>query len=83
MDLAILACDRVAFAGRATLVTARSEEGWFGVLPGHAPAAFVLADHELRVTTDEGIRSFRIRGGVLYVTPERVTVLTPEATSTR
>ncbi|MCX7750050.1 MAG: F0F1 ATP synthase subunit epsilon [Candidatus Bipolaricaulota bacterium] len=79
MDCQIIACNRIVFAGKATLVAARSEEGWFGVLPGHAPAVFALADHELRVTTEEGTRSFRVRGGVLSVTPGKVTVLTGEA----
>ncbi len=74
-----MAWDRVVFSGTATEVYARSPEGWFGILPGHAPAAFALADHELRVTTPEGNRTFRVRGGTLYVDRAGVTVLTSQA----
>lgn len=74
-----MAWDRVVFSGAATAVYARSPEGWFGILPGHAPAAFALTEHELCVTTPEGSRTFRVRGGTLYVDRAGVTVLTPQA----
>jgi len=79
MQCQIIACERVVFSGASTSVYARSHDGWFGVLPGHAPAVFALADAELRVNTDVGTRTFRIRGGTLYVTPDRVTALTEQA----
>lgn len=78
-----MACDRVVFSGPATGVYAQTPEGWLGILPGHAPAAFALADHALRVTTPEGTRAFRVRGGTLYVDREGVTVLTPQASAVR
>lgn len=74
-----MACDRVVFSGPAAGVYAQTPEGWLGILPGHARAAFALADHDLRVTTPEGPRAFRVWGGTLYVDREGVTVLTPQA----
>jgi len=79
VECQIVACERVVFAGTSTGVYARSHDGWFGVLPGHAPSVFTLADAELRVNTDEGTRTFRVHGGTLYVAPDRVTVLTEQA----
>lgn len=67
------------FSGSATGVYARSQDGWFGILPGHAPAAFALADAVLRVHTDQGTRTFHVPGGTLYVAQNRVTVLTERA----
>lgn len=74
-----MVCERVVFAGRATEVYARSRDGWFGILPGHAPAVFALAEAPLRVTTAEGTRSFHVRGGTLYVDRTGVTVLSEQA----
>ncbi len=79
MECRILSCERVVFSGEATAVYARSHEGWFGILPGHAPAVFALAPAPLRVTTSEGTRSFHVAGGTLYVEPERVIILTADA----
>lgn len=80
MECRIVACERVVFAGAATSVYARSQEGWFGILPGHAPAVFVLTEAPIRVTTAGGTRSFQVQGGTLYVDPRGVTVLTESAT---
>lgn len=74
-----MSCDQVVFAGAVTAVYARSHEGWLGILPGHAPAVFALSAAPLRVETLEGTRSFLLRGGTLYVEPQRVTVLTERA----
>ncbi len=74
-----MACERIVFSGPTTGVYARSHDGWFGVLPGHAPAAFALAEAELRVHTEGGTRAFHVQGGTLYVRPDRVTILTERA----
>jgi len=79
MECRIVACERVVFSGEATSVYARGQEGWFGILPGHAPALFALAHAPLRVATAEGIRSFQVQGGTLYVDPHGVIVLTEQA----
>lgn len=74
-----MSCARVVFSGEAIALYARSHEGWFGILPGHAPAVFALAPAPLRVTTPDGTRSFRVEGGILYADPERVIILTGHA----
>ncbi|MEW6216973.1 MAG: F0F1 ATP synthase subunit epsilon [Candidatus Bipolaricaulota bacterium] len=79
MECQIVACEQVVFAGASTGVYARSRDGWFGVLPGHAPAVFALADAELRVNTEGGTRVFHVHGGTLFVAPDNVTVLTEQA----
>lgn len=79
MECRIIACERVAFSGKAEGVYARSPEGWFGVLPGHAGAAFTLSDSPVRVITPEGTRTFHVKAGTLYVSREGVTVLADRA----
>ncbi len=79
MECRIVACERVVLAGEAVAVYARSHDGWFGVLPGHAPAVFALAPAPLRVTTPEGTRSFHVHGGTLYVDSRGVTILSERA----
>lgn len=79
VECQIVACDRVVFSGSAAGVYARSRDGWFGVLPGHARAVFALADAPLRVLTSDGTVAFHIQGGTLYVEPQRVTVFSERA----
>jgi F0F1-type ATP synthase epsilon subunit len=79
VECRIVACERVVFSGVVTGVYARSHDGWFGVLPGHAPAAFALAEAPIRVITAEGTRSFQVHGGTLYVDLHGVTALTERA----
>jgi F-type H+-transporting ATPase subunit epsilon len=79
VECRIVACERVVFSGVATGVYARSRDGWFGILPGHAPAAFALAEAPVRVITAEGTRSFQVHGGMLSVEADGVTVLTERA----
>jgi F0F1-type ATP synthase epsilon subunit len=67
MECRILACDRIVFAGEAQAVYAKGAEGWFGILPGHAPAAFSLTDAPLRVETGDGTHAFRVKNGMLRV----------------
>lgn len=62
-----MACDRIVFSGEAKAVYAQGAEGWFGILPGHAPAAFSLVNAPLRVETGDGIHAFRVKNGMLHV----------------
>ncbi len=82
MRCRIVTCEREVFAGEAQAVYAQSPEGWFGVLPGHAPAAFALTG-PVRVVTATGEKRFSVVGGTLVVDRQGVTVvaerLAPEA----
>lgn len=75
VECRVITCARLVFSGKAQAVYARSPEGWFGILPGHAPAAFTLADGPVRVVTEGGERRFDLEGGTLLVDRTGVTIL--------
>ena len=78
MELEIIACDRVVFSAEVESISTRTPEGWLGILPHHAPAAFALGDAPLRIRTAEGERSFRVKNGIVQVSPMRVAILVDE-----
>ena len=75
MKCEIVACDRVIFSADVEFVATRTPDGALGILPRHAPAAFAVADAPLRVRTPSGELSFRVRSGIVSVSPGGVTVL--------
>lgn len=78
MELRIVSCERPVFSATVQAVYAKSPDGWFGVLPRHAPAAFLLKDAPLRAVLPQGERRFVVKTGVLYVRKDGVTVVADE-----
>lgn len=81
VELHVISCERPLFSGKVDAVFAKSPVGWFGILPRHAPATFLLQDSPLRVKTAEGERVFFVRRGVLHVQENVVTVVADEIRS--
>ena len=71
--------ERMLFDGEAKIVVAHSPEGEFAVMNGHAPLLAALGPSPLRIRTDNEEHVFALRGGVLQVTAEGVTILAHEA----
>ena len=71
--------ERMLFDGEAKIVVAHSPEGEFAVMNGHAPLLAALGPSPLRIKTDNEEHVFALRGGVLQVTADGVTVLAHEA----
>lgn len=80
MECRILACEREVFSGEVQGVYARGMEGWFGVLSGHAPAVFALANAPVRLVTEQGERTYRVKGGLVHVRRDGVVILADEVT---
>ncbi|MCS7239709.1 MAG: hypothetical protein NZ651_00410 [Candidatus Bipolaricaulota bacterium] len=78
VELRIFSCERPVFAGEVQAVFAKTPLGWFGILPHHAPAVFLLRDSPVRVKLAEGEKLFHVKGGVLRVRENRVTIVAAE-----
>lgn len=78
MELRIVSCERVVFSSPVEAVYAASPAGWFGVLPRHAPAVFLLRDAPLRAVLPGGEKRFHVKNGVLHVRDNAVTVVADE-----
>ena len=68
------------WSGQATFVSARTIEGDLGVLPGHSPLFGVLVDGAVSIKAVDGTtKEFKVQGGFLSVSNNRVSILTENA----
>ena len=79
MHCQLRSVDRTLFDGDAVMVVARSALGEFAVMDRHAPLLAVLETSAVRVKTGDAEEAFAVRGGLLRVERNRVTLLVDEA----
>ncbi|MBI3761508.1 MAG: F0F1 ATP synthase subunit epsilon [Chloroflexi bacterium] len=75
----IVTQERLLYSEDVDMVIAPGSDGELGILPHHAPLLTSLAYGELRLKKGGGEESFAIGGGILEVTPDKVTVLADSA----
>jgi F-type H+-transporting ATPase subunit epsilon len=75
----IVTQERLLYSEDVDMVIAPGSDGELGILPHHAPLLTALAFGELRLKRGGGEESFAIGGGILEVTPGKVTVLADSA----
>ncbi len=89
MDVRVVTPERTVFEGAARSLVAPAWDGSVGVLPGHAPFLTLIGAGPIRIESPEpeGSASFDVRGGVMKVEADAVTVLADRlgenATTTR
>lgn len=79
--LEIVTPTKKAFSGQAKSVIAPGTEGYFGVLPRHAPllAALQIGEIKVAVAGQSDKKVFATSEGFLEVTPQKVTVIAEAA----
>jgi F-type H+-transporting ATPase subunit epsilon len=75
----IVTQERILYSEDVDMVIAPGSDGELGILPHHAPLLTALSFGELRIKRGGGEASFAIGGGILEVTPDKVTVLADSA----
>jgi F-type H+-transporting ATPase subunit epsilon len=75
----IVTQERLLYSEDVDMVIAPGSDGELGILPHHAPLLTSLNFGELRIKRGGGEESFAIGGGILEVTPDKVTVLADSA----
>lgn len=76
MQLEIITPDKKLFEGEAKALTVPGSEGSLGILNHHAAMVASLKKGKVKVTSEkEGIKYFEIKGGVVEVLKNKVTVL--------
>jgi F-type H+-transporting ATPase subunit epsilon len=70
---------RLVLAEEADEVVIPGSDGYFGVLPGHAPLLALLGVGEVMCRTGRIERHLAVSGGFAEVGPERVTILAETA----
>jgi F-type H+-transporting ATPase subunit epsilon len=75
MYITVLSPEESVFHGAANAVVAPAFDGKVGIMPKHAPFVTLLGDGPLTVRTDDGTKTFRVRGGFLQVVDDTVRVV--------
>ncbi|ONI61713.1 MULTISPECIES: F0F1 ATP synthase subunit epsilon [Microbacteriaceae] len=80
LQVSVVAADHEVWSGQASMVVAKTVEGEIGILPGHEPMLAVLAEGQVRVTTDNGQKiTADASDGFLSVENNTVTVVAGNA----
>ena len=75
MDVQIITPDKNLYYGKADLVTVPGTSGSIGILNNHAPLVSSLKKGEVKVILNEKEEFFKIDGGVVEVSQNKVIVL--------
>ena len=76
----VVSAEHEIFSGEAEVVIATAEAGELGIYPQHAPLLTNLRPGDIRIQTEDGNELvIYVSGGILEVTPKKVTVLSDTA----
>tara|TARA_B100000902_G_C26907590_1_gene715218 strand:+ start:37 stop:270 length:234 start_codon:yes stop_codon:yes gene_type:complete len=75
MDVQIISPDKNLYDGKADLVTVPGTSGSIGILNNHAPLVSSLKKGEVKVILNKKEEFFKIDGGVVEVSQNKVVVL--------
>jgi F-type H+-transporting ATPase subunit epsilon len=78
-QLNVITPEKQLLAQDATFLVAPGAEGYFGVLPGHAPLVTLLNAGELSVGWGERPERYAVSSGYAEILPEQVTILVERA----
>ena len=79
MHVSVVSPEAALFAGEATAIVAPAYDGEVGILPRHAPFLTLLGSGALVVRSAGAAHRFRVAGGFLQVTGDRVHVVAEQA----
>ena len=80
MQVEVVSAEHEIFSGEATMLIATAEAGELGIYPQHTPLLTGLKPGDVRIQTaeDEELVIY-VSGGILEVTPKKITVLSDTA----
>ena len=80
LQVEVVSAENEIFSGQAAVVIAPGAAGELGIYPQHAPLLTNLKPGDVRVQTEDGEEQvIYVSGGILEVTPKKVTVLSDTA----
>ena len=80
MQVEVVSAENEIFSGEATMLISTAAAGELGIYPQHTPLLTKLKAGDVRVQTADGEEQvIYVSGGILEVTPKKVTVLSDTA----
>ncbi|MGO1539098.1 MAG: F0F1 ATP synthase subunit epsilon [Leucobacter sp.] len=84
LTVSVVSAEREVWSGPAAQVVAKTVEGEIGILAGHQPLLAILAQGEVRVTTESGEKiTVDAEDGFLSVDSNTVTIVSGTAAITQ
>lgn len=75
MNVEIITPDKELFNGEATSVVVPGSDGLLGILNNHAPLISSLKKGTVKLSSNDGEKTFDIKGGVVEVLNNKVMIL--------
>ncbi|HAA00492.1 MAG TPA: ATP synthase F1 subunit epsilon [Flavobacteriales bacterium] len=75
MKVDILSPDSNLYSGEASAVSLPGKDGSLGILENHAPLITTLKKGVVKLSTNEGEKTFDVGGGVVEVNHNKVIIL--------
>lgn len=80
MQVEVVSAEHEIFSGEATMLIATAEAGELGIYPQHTPLLTNLKPGDVRIQVEGGEEQvIYVSGGILEVTPKKITVLSDTA----
>lgn len=80
IQVEVVSAEHEIFSGEATMLIATAEAGELGIYPQHTPLLTNLKPGDVRIQTEDGEEQvIYVSGGILEVTPKKITVLSDTA----
>ncbi|MCX7795657.1 MAG: ATP synthase F1 subunit epsilon [bacterium] len=79
LEVKVITPDRIVYEGLADSLMIPGKDGYFGVLPNHAPMISALDIGELRIRDEFQEYYYAIDGGFCEVRKNKVIIITPSA----
>ena len=80
MQVEVVSAETEIFSGQATMLIATAVSGELGIYPQHTPLLTSLKAGDVRIQTEnDDEQVIYVSGGILEVTPKKVTVLSDTA----
>ncbi|NND01091.1 MAG: F0F1 ATP synthase subunit epsilon [Gammaproteobacteria bacterium] len=80
IQIEVVSAEQEIFSGQAAVVIATAEAGELGIYPQHAPLLTSLKPGDIRIQTEDGEEQvIYVSGGILEITPKKITVLSDSA----
>lgn len=80
MQVEVVSAEHEIFSGLATMVIATAAGGELGIYPQHTPLLTNLKPGDVRIITESGEEQvIYVSGGILEITPKKITVLSDTA----
>jgi F-type H+-transporting ATPase subunit epsilon len=80
IQVEVVSAEHEIFSGEATMLIATAEAGELGIYPQHTPLLTNLKPGDVRIQTADGEEQvIYVSGGILEVTPRKITVLSDTA----